>query len=48
MAKPFNPTDVETLNIEFDFKPTQATSEQLEFLLRRTARRIRRSNRALA
>jgi len=48
MAKPFNPATAETLKIEFDFKPIQATSEQLEFLLRRTARRIRRNNRAIA
>ena len=48
MAKPFDPVSAETVKIEFDFKPIQATSEQLEFLLRRTARRIRRSNRAIA
>ena len=48
MAKPFDPTQAETLKIEFDFAPIKATTEQLDFLLRRTARRVRRTNRALA
>ncbi|NNC36810.1 MAG: hypothetical protein HKO02_05105 [Hyphomonadaceae bacterium] len=47
MAKPFNHTEVPSTKISFDFEAIRATNEQLEFLLRRTARRIRRSNRAL-
>lgn len=47
MAKPFNRTDVPSTKISFDFASIQKTNEQLEFLLRRTARRVRRGNRAL-
>jgi len=47
MAKPFNHADVTSTKINFDFDAIQKTNEQLEFLLRRTARRIRRNNRAL-
>lgn len=47
MAKPFNYADVPSTKINFDFEAIRTTNEQLEFLLRRTARRIRRENRSL-
>lgn len=47
MAKPFNQTDAQSTKIDFDFATLQQTNEQLAFLLRRSARRIRRNNRAL-
>jgi hypothetical protein len=47
MAKHFNYADVPSTKISFDFEAIRNTNEQLEFLLRRTARRIRRDNRAL-
>ena len=48
MAKPFNHTQVPSAKISFDFEAIRNTNEQLEFLLRRTARRIRRENRSIA
>lgn len=47
MARNFNPADVESFEIKFDLTPVKATNEQLAFLVRRAARRIRRDARAL-
>lgn len=47
MAKHFNPADVASVKIDFSRIPSKISEEGLAFLVRRTARRIRREARAL-
>ncbi len=47
MAKHFNPSDVASVKTNISMAPAVKPSMQIDFLVRRTARNMRRDRRAL-